>query len=65
MVDKDNVSSYQYRTIYLGMYRNIGIMAHIDISKTATTKRIIYYTAKLYNIGGFHDGGGTMDLTDN
>ena len=41
--------------------RNIGIMAHIDASKTTTTERILYYTGKTHKIGEVHDGAATMD----
>ena len=49
------------RDTALDMYRNIGIMAHIDAGKTTTTERILYYTGRSYKIGEVHDGAATMD----
>ncbi len=49
------------RTHKLEMYRNIGIMAHIDAGKTTTTERILYYTGMSHKIGEVHDGAATMD----
>lgn len=49
------------KTATLDMYRNIGIMAHIDAGKTTTSERILYYTGKNYKIGEVHDGAATMD----
>jgi elongation factor G len=49
------------RVTPLEMYRNIGIMAHIDAGKTTTTERILYYTGKSYKIGEVHEGAATMD----
>jgi len=60
-VDPKVASSAKEREVDLGLYRNIGIMAHIDAGKTTTTERILYYTGKSYKIGEVHEGGATMD----
>ena len=49
------------RTHKLELYRNIGIMAHIDAGKTTTTERILFYTGVNHKIGETHDGAATMD----
>jgi elongation factor G len=45
----------------IDLYRNIGIMAHIDAGKTTTTERILFYTGVSHKIGEVHDGAATMD----
>ncbi|MGK3743032.1 MAG: elongation factor G [Bacillariaceae sp.] len=60
-IDKKEASSSPLREFDLDLYRNIGIMAHIDAGKTTTTERILYYTGKSYKIGEVHEGGATMD----
>ena len=49
------------RSTPLDLYRNVGIMAHIDAGKTTTTERVLYYTGKSHKIGEVHDGAATMD----
>jgi len=60
-IDPKLASSAKEREVDLDLYRNIGIMAHIDAGKTTTTERVLYYTGKSYKIGEVHDGGATMD----
>ena len=49
------------RKTKIQLYRNIGIMAHVDAGKTTTTERILFYTGVLHKIGEVHDGAATMD----
>src|ERR1700679_1275392 len=45
----------------LKIIRNIGIMSHIDASKTPTTEEILYYTGKTHKLGEVHEGTTVMD----
>ncbi|HAS3607088.1 TPA: elongation factor G [Vibrio cholerae] len=48
----------------LSKYRNIGIFAHVDAGKTATTERILKLTGKIHKMGDSHDGTTTMDFME-
>lgn len=48
----------------INLYRNIGIVAHVDAGKTTTSERILYYTGLSHKIGEVHDGAATTDYME-
>jgi elongation factor G len=49
------------RKTEIELYRNVGIIAHIDAGKTTTTERVLFYTGASHKIGEVHDGAATTD----
>ncbi|MCI0796544.1 MAG: GTP-binding protein, partial [Chloroflexi bacterium] len=48
-------------TTDIGRIRNIGFIAHIDAGKTTVTERVLFFTGRIYKIGGVDEGTTAMD----
>ena len=48
-------------TTDIGRIRNIGFIAHIDAGKTTVTERVLFFTGRIYKIGGVEEGTTAMD----
>ena len=48
----------------LNLYRNLGIVAHVDAGKTTTTERVLFYTGINHKLGETHEGASTTDWMD-
>jgi len=61
ILDGTNREVIEVSATPLDLYRNIGIVAHVDAGKTTTTERVLFYTGTSHKIGEVHDGAATMD----
>jgi elongation factor G len=48
-------------TVDLRVYRNIGVIAHIDAGKTTTTEHLLYYAGAKHKLGGVDEGTTETD----
>src|SRR3984893_13648078 len=63
-VTKAKATDSPHRQYSMERTRNIGIAAHIDAGKTATTERILFYTGLIHKMGDVDDGNTVTDWMD-